>query len=48
MYYIVSVLFFAMFGCSAWRWASPRHYTVDPILLPSRNPFKCHEVVLYL
>ena len=27
----------------------PRHYTVDPImLLPSGNPFKCHEEVLYL
>ena len=22
--------------------------TVDPMLLPSRNPFKCHEDVLYL
>ena len=21
---------------------------VDPMLLPSGNPFKCHEVVLYL
>ena len=29
------------------RWASPRHYTVDPMLLPSGNPFKCHEEVLY-
>ena len=27
---------------------SPRHYTVDPMLLPSGNPFKCHEEVLYL
>ena len=27
---------------------SPRHYTVDPMLLPSRNPIKCHEEVLYL
>ena len=26
---------------------SPRHYTVDPMLLPSGNPFKCHEEVLY-
>ena len=25
----------------------PRHYTVDPMLLPSGNPFKCHEEVLY-
>ena len=24
------------------------HYTVDPMLLPSRNPFKCHEEVLSL
>ena len=31
------------------RWASPRHYTVDPPMLsPSGNPFKCHEEVLYL
>ena len=30
------------------RWASPRHYTVDPMLLPSGNPFRCHEEVLYL
>ena len=29
-------------------WASPRHYTVDPMLLPSGNPFKRHEEVLYL
>ena len=28
----------------------PRHYTVDPtiMLLPSGNPFKCHEEVFYL
>ena len=26
----------------------PGHYTVDPMLLPSVNPFKCHEEVLYL
>ena len=24
-----------------------RHYTVDPMLLPSGNPFKSHEEVLY-
>ena len=30
------------------RRASPRHYTVDPMLFPSGNPFKCHEEVLYL
>ena len=29
-------------------WASPRHCTVDRMLLPSGNPFKYHEVVLYL
>ena len=27
---------------------SPRHYTVDSMLFPSGNPFKCHEEVLYL
>ena len=26
----------------------PRHYTVDLMLLPSENPFKCHEDVLSL
>ena len=26
---------------------TPRYYTVDPMLLPSGNPFKCHEKVLY-
>ena len=26
----------------------PGYYTVDPMLLPSGNPFKCHEEVLYL
>ena len=26
----------------------PRHHTVDPMLFPLRNPFKCHEEVLYL
>ena len=25
-----------------------RYYTVDPMLLPSGNPFKYHEEVLYL
>ena len=24
------------------------YYTVDPMLLPSGNPFKCHEEVSYL
>ena len=30
------------------RQTSPRHYTVDPMLLPSGNPFKCHEEGLSL
>ena len=30
------------------RRVSPRYNTVDPMLLPSRNLFKCHEDVLYL
>ena len=34
--------------CTVQRWASPRHYTVDPMLLPSGNPFTCHEEVLSL
>ena len=25
----------------------PRHYTVDPMFLPSEKPFKCHEEVLF-
>ena len=28
--------------------ASPRQYTVDPMLLPEGNPFICHEEVLSL
>ena len=30
------------------RWFSPRYYIVGPMLLPSGNPFKRHEEVLYL
>ena len=30
------------------RRASPRHYTVDPMLSASGNLFKCHEEILYL
>ena len=30
------------------RRASPRHYNVDPRLLPSGNPFKYHVVALPL
>ena len=58
VYYIVSVLFLLFFlvslhgdSCSkrkVQRWASPRHYTVDPMLFPSGNPFICREEVLYL
>ena len=57
-YYIVSgvLLMFLWCPCMAInvvsvqyneRWASPRHYTVDAMLFPSGNPFKCHEEVLY-
>ena len=28
--------------CTVQRWASPRRDTVDPMLLPSGNPFNCH------
>ena len=30
------------------RCVSPRYYTVDPMLLPSVNPLRCHEEVLSL
>ena len=32
--------------CIVWRWVSPRHYkyTVEPMLVPSGNPIKCHGV----
>ena len=57
-YNVVSVLRFLLFvscpfmainvsKCTVQRWASPRHYTVDPMSLPSGNPFiKCHQKVL--
>ena len=32
---------------ASW-WVSPRYYTVDPMLLPLGNPFKCHEEVFGL
>ena len=57
VYYIVSILFLLFFLVSlhgdsckrkVQRWASPRHYTVDPMLFPSVNPFICREEVLYL
>ena len=32
-----------------YKWASPQHYTVDPIMLfLSGNPFIRHEELLYL
>ena len=34
--------------CSIITEGFPRNYTVDPTLLPSGNPFKCHAEVLYL
>ena len=39
---------FQQYKYTVQRWASPLYYTVDPMLLPSRNPFKCHREVLYL
>ena len=56
VYYIVSVLFLLFFWCPCmaidvsvqYNGASPRHYTVDPMLFSSGNPFKCREEVLYL
>ena len=30
------------------RWVPPRHYTVDPRLLPLGNLVKYHVVALYL
>ena len=36
------------YKCTVQRWASPRHHTVDPRLLPLGNPVKYHVVVLYL
>ena len=51
-----TVLFLMFFWCPymainvnvQYRWVSPRHYTVDPMLSASGNLFKCHEEVLYL
>ena len=34
--------------CIVLRWVSPRHYTVDPRLLPLGNPVKNHVVALFL
>ena len=41
-------LFPTSLNVSVQWWASPRQYTVDPLLLPSANPIKCHEEVLSL
>ena len=57
VYCIVSGLFLMFFWCPCMAinvnvqyngWASPRHYTVDPMLSASGNLFKCHEDILYL
>ena len=58
VYYIVSGLFVMFFWCPCMAINNvnvqynggllPRHYTVDPMLFASGNPFKCHEEVLYL
>ena len=57
VYYIVSGLFVMFFWCPCMAinvnvqyngGLLPRHYTVDPMLFASGNPFKCHEEVLYL
>ena len=53
MYYTVGMLGYDWWLCiviniSVQRWASPRHYAVDPRLLPLGNPFKYHVVALDL
>ena len=57
MYYIVLVLFLLSFWCPYMAINVSIQYngsllpdviTVDPMLSPSGNPFKCHEEVLYL
>ena len=51
----VFLFFFVWCPCMAIKasvqykiWPSLRHYIVDPMLLPLKNPFKCHKEVLYL
>ena len=39
------LLFIWLYKCTVKRWVSPRYNTVDPMLIPSGNPFKCHEVL---
>ena len=49
--YIVSVLFLLFFWCPCMAINVSVQYngtTVDPMLFPPGNPFKCHEEVLYL
>ena len=54
VYYIVSGLLLMFFWCPCMainvsvQYNGGQHYTVDPMLFPSGNPFKCHEEVLYL
>ena len=54
LYYIVSVLFLLFDWCPCMainvsvQYYGGISYTVDPMLLPSGNPFKCHEEILYL
>ena len=59
MYYIVSVLFLLFVWCPCMAinvsvqynvglLPDIRAYTVNPMLQPSGNPFKCHEEVSYL
>ena len=38
----------AINGIVQYNDVSPRYYAVDPMILPSGNPFKCHEEVLAL
>ena len=35
-------------GATILQVTFPRHDNVDPMSLPSKNPIKCHEDVLYL
>ena len=58
VYYIVSVLSLLFYWCPCraisvsvqynGELLPDIHYTVDPVLFPSGDPFKCHEEVLYL
>ena len=58
VYYVVSILILLFFWCPCMAINVSVQYnggllpdiiqTVDPMLFPSGNPFKCHEEVLYL